>query len=210
VQIAVTDTGAGMTKETIDRAFEPFFTTKEAGQGTGLGLSQIFGFVKQSGGHVKIYSEVGEGTSVKIYLRRHVGSSAASADATPAPSRSRRGETILVAEDDDDVRGYVVETLEGLGYEVIGTPGAEDALNALVRNAGIKLLLTDVVMPGKNGRILAEEALRQQPDLKVLFMTGYSRNAIVHQGRLESGVAWIQKPLTSDQLAAMVRKALDS
>ena len=115
-----------------------------------------------------------------------------------------------MAEDDNDVRGYVVETLEGLGYDVIGTPGAEDALNALVRNAGIKLLLTDVVMPGKNGRRLAEEAQQQQPDLKVLFMTGYSRNAIVHQGRLESGVAWIQKPLTSDQLAAMVRKVLDS
>jgi two-component system, NtrC family, sensor kinase len=210
VQITVTDTGAGMTKETIDRSFEPFFTTKQAGQGTGLGLSQVYGFVKQSGGHVKIYSEVGEGTSVKIYLRRHVGPLAAPPDATSAPTRSVRGETILVAEDDNDVRGYVVETLEGLGYDVIGTPGAEDALSALVRNAGIKLLLTDVVMPGKNGRRLAEEAQRQQPDLKVLFMTGYSPNAIVHQGRLESGVAWIQKPLTSDQLAAMVRKVLDS
>ena len=210
MQITVTDTGAGMTKETIDRAFEPFFTTKQAGQGTGLGLSQVYGFVKQSGGHVKIYSEVGEGTSVKIYLRRHVGALAAPPDATPAPSRSLRGETILVAEDDNDVRVYVVETLEGLGYDVIGTPGAEDALNALVRNARIKLLLTDVVMPGKNGRRLAEEAQRQQPDLKVLFMTGYSRNAIVHQGRLEPGVAWIQKPLTSDQLASMVRKVLDS
>jgi two-component system, NtrC family, sensor kinase len=142
VQITVTDTGAGMTKETIDRSFEPFFTTKQAGQGTGLGLSQVYGFVKQSGGHLKIYSEVGEGTSVKIYLRRHVGPLAAPPDATPAPSRSLRGETILVAEDDNDVRGYVVETLEGLGYDVIGTPGAEDALNALVRNAGIKLLLT--------------------------------------------------------------------
>jgi two-component system, NtrC family, sensor kinase len=210
VQITVTDTGAGMTRETINRAFEPFFTTKQAGQGTGLGLSQVYGFVKQSGGHVKIYSEVGEGTSVKIYLRRHAGSSAASEDATVAPRQSRLGEPILVAEDDNDVRAYVVETLEGLGYDVIGTSGAEAALNVLAQNGRIKLLLTDVVMPGKDGRRLAEEALERQPNLKVLFMTGYSRNAIVHQGRLDPGVALIQKPLTSDQLAAVVRKALES
>ena len=210
VQITATDTGAGMTRQTLGRAFEPFFTTKQVGQGTGLGLSQVYGFVKQSGGHVKIYSEVGEGTSVKIYLPRHLGSSAASADATPAPDRSQRGETILVAEDDNDVRAYVVETLEGLGYDVIGTAGAEAALKVLAQNARIKLLLTDVVMPGKDGRKLAREALERQPDLKVLFMTGYSHNAIVHQGRLDPGVALIQKPLTSDQLAAMVRKVLES
>jgi two-component system, NtrC family, sensor kinase len=210
VQITATDTGAGMTSQTLGRAFEPFFTTKQVGQGTGLGLSQVYGFVKQSGGHVKIYSEVGEGTSVKIYLPRHLGSSAASADATPAPDRSQRGETILVAEDDNDVRAYVVETLEGLGYDVIGTAGAEAALKVLAQNARIKLLLTDVVMPGKDGRKLAREALEGQPDLKVLFMTGYSHNAIVHQGRLDPGVALIQKPLTSDQLAAMVRKVLES
>jgi two-component system, NtrC family, sensor kinase len=210
LQIVVTDTGAGMTKETIDRAFEPFFTTKQTGQGTGLGLSQVYGFVKQSGGHVKIYSEVGQGTSVKIYLRRHLGSSAPAADATPAPSRSGLGETILVAEDDHDVRAYVVETLEGLGYEVIGTAGADAALDVLAQRAAIKLLLTDVVMPGKNGRRLAEEAQQRQPDLRVLFMTGYSRNAIIHQGRLDPGVAWIQKPLTSEQLAAAVRKVLES
>jgi two-component system, NtrC family, sensor kinase len=210
VQITATDTGAGMTSQTLGRAFEPFFTTKQVGQGTGLGLSQVYGFVKQSGGHVKIYSEVGEGTSVKIYLPRHLGSSPASADAAPAPDRSQRGETILVAEDDNDVRAYVVETLEGLGYDVIGTAGAEAALKVLAQNARIKLLLTDVVMPGKDGRKLAREALERQPDLKVLFMTGYSHNAIVHQGRLDPGVALIQKPLTSDQLAAMVRKVLES
>jgi two-component system, NtrC family, sensor kinase len=210
VQITATDTGAGMTRQTLGRAFEPFFTTKQVGQGTGLGLSQVYGFVKQSGGHVKIYSEVGEGTSVKIYLPRHLGSSAASAEATPAPDRSERGETILVAEDDNDVRAYVVETLEGLGYDVIGTAGAEAALKVLAQNARIKLLLTDVVMPGKDGRKLALEAVQLQPDLKVLFMTGYSHNAIVHQGRLDPGVALIQKPLTSDQLAAMVRKVLES
>jgi two-component system, NtrC family, sensor kinase len=210
VQISVTDSGAGMTKETIDRAFEPFFTTKQAGQGTGLGLSQVYGFVKQSGGHVKIYSEIGEGTSVKIYLRRQLGTSAPSAEQTPEPSRSRPSETILVAEDDNDVRAYVIETLEGLGYAVIGTAGAEAALSVLAQQATIKLLLTDVVMPGKNGRRLAAEAQERKPDLKVLFMTGYSRNAIVHQGRLDPGVAWIQKPLTSDQLAAAVRKVLES
>jgi two-component system, NtrC family, sensor kinase len=210
VQITATDTGAGMTRQTLGRAFEPFFTTKQVGQGTGLGLSQVYGFVKQSGGHVKIYSEVGEGTSVKIYLPRHLGSSAPSADATPAPDRSERGETILVAEDDNDVRAYVVETLQGLGYDVIGTAGAEAALKVLAQNARINLLLTDVVMPGKDGRRLAREAVERQPGLKVLFMTGYSHNAIVHQGRLDPGVALIQKPLTSDQLAAMVRKVLES
>jgi CheY-like chemotaxis protein len=199
-----------MSKETIDRAFEPFFTTKQAGHGTGLGLSQVYGFVKQSGGHIKIYSEQGEGTSIKIYLRRYVGAASAAVDAAPAASRSERGETILVAEDDDDVRAYVVETLESLGYTVIGTGSAEAALGVLSRNPGINLLLTDVIMPGKNGRKLAEEARQRQSSLKVLFMTGYSRNAIVHQGRLDPGVALIQKPLTSQELAAAVRQALES
>ena len=209
VQISVSDTGAGMPKEVVDRAFEPFFTTKQPGQGTGLGLSQVYGFVKQSGGHIKIYSEVGEGTTIKIYLRRH-GASGVDAP-VPAPEAivGRRGETVLVAEDDADVRAYVVETLESLGYRVLGAADANGALQAMQRSRRIDLLLTDVVMPGVSGRKLAEEAQRRQPDLKVLFMTGYSRNAIVHQGRLDPGVDLIQKPLTTDGLAAMVRKVLD-
>ncbi len=209
VQIAVSDTGAGMSPEVIERAFDPFFTTKEAGQGTGLGLSQVYGFVKQSGGHVKIYSEVGEGTTVKVYLRRHLRAAAPAAETEAEAGRGRRGETILVAEDDPEVRAYVLETLQGLGYSAVGAANAEDALLIFGKQRRIDLLLTDVVMPGANGRKLAEDAQRRQPDLKVLFMTGYSRNAIVHQGRLDPGVALIQKPLTGDLLATMVRKMLD-
>jgi CheY-like chemotaxis protein len=209
-QSAVTDTGSGMTKDVVDRAFEPFFTTKQSGQGTGLGLSQVYGFVKQSGGHVKIYSEVGEGTTVKIYLRRFVGTPSALQDVRGEPARGRSGECILVVEDDADVRAYVVETLGGLGYDVLEAGGGEDALRLLDEHKTIGLLLTDVVMPGMNGRKLAEEACERRPALKVLFMTGYSRNAIVHQGRLDAGVELIQKPLDSGQLATTVRRILDS
>lgn len=210
VLIAVTDTGAGMSKHIMERAFEPFFTTKEFGQGTGLGLSQVYGFVRQLGGHVKIYSEVGEGTTVRMYLPRHSGGMPAAMQvASSQPARGRAGECILVVEDDPDVRGYVVETLGGLGYDVLGAAGADEALHLLQCNKAVKLLLTDVVMPGKNGRKVAEEAVKLSPYLKVLYMTGYSRNAIVHQGRLDPGVELIQKPLTSEQLATAVRKVLD-
>jgi len=210
VQISVTDTGAGMSRETIERAFDPFFTTKQTGQGTGLGLSQVYGFVKQSGGHVKIYSEIGEGTTIKVYLPRLVGSAHAAAEAIAPARAGRRGETILVTEDDADVRGYVMETLEGLGYTVLGAGAADEALGLIHDGGKIDLLLTDVIMPGANGRKLALEAQERRPSLKVLFMTGYSRNAIVHQGRLDAGVALLQKPLTSESLAAAVRKVLDT
>jgi two-component system, NtrC family, sensor kinase len=210
VQIAVSDTGMGMSKDVVDRAFEPFFTTKPAGHGTGLGLSQVYGFVKQTGGHVKIYSEVGEGTTVKIYLRRFFGDLAAEEEPRREPSLGHSGECILVVEDDADVREYVVETLGGLGYDVLQAKGGEDALRLVDEYKGIGLLLTDVVMPGMNGRKLAEQAKQRRPDLKVLFMTGYSRNAIVHQGRLDPGVDLIQKPLSNEHLAATVRKVLDA
>jgi len=210
VQIAVTDTGSGMAKDVIDRAFEPFFTTKQSGQGTGLGLSQVYGFVKQSGGHIKIYSEVGEGTTIKIYLPRLVGKSAPAEESKSMPSRARSGECVLVVEDDADVRGYVVETLGSLGYDVLEAARAEDALRLLTEHKTVRLLLTDVVMPGMNGRKLAEEAKQRRPSLKVLYMTGYSRNAIVHQGRLDPGVDLIQKPLTSEHLATAIRKTLDA
>jgi two-component system, NtrC family, sensor kinase len=209
VLIAVSDTGAGMPKEVIDRAFEPFFTTKQSGQGTGLGLSQVYGFLKQLDGHVKIYSEVGEGTTVKMYLRRHSGRVTSPAEVPTETAHGRSGECILVVEDDAEVRGYVVETLTALGYEVLEANGAEQALQLMQKHKSISLLLTDVVMPGKNGRKLAEEARGLSPFLKVLYMTGYSRNAIVHQGRLDPGVELIQKPLTTEQLAAAVRKVLD-
>ena len=209
VLIAVSDTGAGMPKELIDRAFEPFFTTKQSGQGTGLGLSQVYGFVKQLGGHVKIYSEVEEGTTVKMYLRRHSGAVTAAAEAPSEAAHGSPGECVLVVEDDAEVRGYVVETLTELGYDVLQANGAEQALQLLHQYKTVGLLLTDVVMPGKNGRKLAEEARLLYPSLKVLYMTGYSRNAIVHQGRLDPGVELIQKPLTTEQLANAVRQVLD-
>jgi signal transduction histidine kinase/CheY-like chemotaxis protein len=209
VMISVTDDGAGMAGEVIERAFEPFYTTKPAGQGTGLGLSQVYGFVKQSGGHVKIYSEPGEGTTVKIYLRRFYGEAAAKNGVRSEPGRGR-GERILVVEDDADVRAYVVDTLGALGYQVSEAENGDAALRRMADHDRIDLLLTDVVMPGINGRELADQLKARHGALKVLFMTGYSRNAIVHQGRLDPGVELIQKPLTSDILAHMVRKVLDA
>jgi two-component system NtrC family sensor kinase len=210
VQIAVTDTGTGMTKQVLDHAFEPFFTTKPSGQGTGLGLSQVYGFVKQSGGHVQIYSEVGEGTTIKVYLPRLMSAPLPQVDIALEPKRGQAGECILVVEDDADVRTYVVETLDGLGYEVLEAADGDEALRLIDKHKSIDVLLTDVVMPGMNGRNLAEEALRREPRLKVLFMTGYSRNAIVHQGRLDPGVALLQKPLTSEQLTSAIRHLLDA
>jgi signal transduction histidine kinase len=210
VQIAVSDTGSGMPREIRDKVFEPFFTTKQPGQGTGLGLSQVYGFVKQSGGHVKIYSEIGEGTTIRIYLpRAHVAASAVG-EGEAAPLVGRGNETILVVEDEADVRSYLVETLRDLNYRVQAAPDGASAL-ALV-NAGslrVDLLLTDIVMPGMNGRQLADEMRQRQRGLKVLFMTGYSRNAIVHQGRLDPGVSLLQKPLTQAMLAAKIRDVLD-
>jgi CheY-like chemotaxis protein len=210
VLIAVTDGGGGMNKDTLARAFEPFFTTKEAGQGTGLGLSQVYGFVKQSGGHVKIYSEAGHGTSVKIYLPRAYGKAGDQPPVTEAAAPSAYGrETILVVEDDADVRSFICETLRDLNYAVLQASDARSALVHLDSETAIDLLLTDVILPGPNGRELANAALVKRPKLKVLFMTGYSRNAIVHQGRLDEGVNLIQKPLTLAGLAAKVRDVLD-
>jgi CheY-like chemotaxis protein len=159
---------------------------------------------------VKIYSELSEGTTIKIYLRRFTGELAPQGETTIEPSRGHTGECILVVEDDPEVRSYVAETLGGLGYDVLEAPGGDAALKLMDEHNAIGLLLTDVVMPGMNGRKLAEEAKRRQPALKVLFMTGYSRNAIVHQGRLDPGVDLLQKPINSEQLAAMVRKLLDA
>jgi signal transduction histidine kinase len=197
VQISVSDTGSGMSREVQDRAFDPFFTTKQPGQGTGLGLSQVYGFVKQSGGHVKIYSEVGEGTTIKIYLpRAHVAASAVREIDVPVVG-SVGSETILVVEDEADVRAYLVETLQDLNYRVREAPDGAAALALFDSDPlRIDLLLTDIVMPGMNGRQLADELNRRQAGLRVLFMTGYSRNAIVHQGRLDPGVSLLQKPLT--------------
>jgi CheY-like chemotaxis protein len=211
VLICVSDTGSGMSSEVSGRAFEPFFTTKEPGQGTGLGLSQVYGFVKQSGGHVKIYSELGLGTTIKIYLPRLTGT---------APDDDReeeseveagiQGETILLVEDDDELRAYLAEIMRNLNYRVFTAASAQAALTSVLQaDRRIDLLLTDIVMPGLNGRELARRAQEIRPDLKVLYMTGYSRNAVVHQGRLEENVELIQKPFTQAQIALRVRSLLD-
>lgn len=211
VLIAVTDNGTGMTPEVMNRAFEPFFSTKAVGEGTGLGLSQVYGFIKQSGGHIKIYSEPREGTTVKIYLPRiSVDASAEPEDDSTEQVPAERGETILVVEDDDDVRAYLVETLHDLDYRVLRAHDSVAALEFLQQNTRIDLLLTDVVLPGMNGRELSRKAQSLRPGLKVLFMTGYSRNAIVHQGRLDTDVELIQKPITQDQLSARIRTLLDA
>ncbi|MFD0465977.1 ATP-binding protein [Microvirga aerilata] len=212
VLVAVSDTGTGMDKATMERVFEPFFTTKEAGKGTGLGLSQVYGFVRQSNGHVRIYSELGEGTTIKIYLPRLLGS-----DDEPAemPAKSPvmvkgAGETVLVVEDEPDLRAYTVEALCDLGYRVLEAAGGREALQIVERHPEIELLFTDVVLGnGMNGRVLADEVVRRRPELPVLFTTGYTANAIVHHGRLDPGMHLIGKPFTYAELAAKVRRMLD-
>jgi two-component system NtrC family sensor kinase len=211
VMISITDTGTGMSQEVIVKAFDPFFTTKPAGAGTGLGLSQVHGFVKQSGGHIRIYSELGEGTAVKIYLPRGFARRAEAQSETKVPeSQKGRLETVLVVEDDPDVRSYVTETLRSLNYGVLEAPDGETALVLLHRPGPIDLLLTDVVMPGINGRVLGDAAKLHRPELKILYMTGYSRNAIVHQGRLDPGVSLIQKPFSESTLASRVHGVLST
>jgi PAS domain S-box-containing protein len=212
VLIAVTDTGAGMPESVIARAFDPFFTTKEVGKGTGLGLSQVYGFVKQSGGHVKIYSEVGQGTSVKIYLPRYAGAEpvASERDQASVLLTGDATDVVLVVEDDDAMREFSVAALGELGYRVHEAASAAHALRLLEAHPEIKLLFTDVVMPGVNGAKLAAEALQQRPDLKVLYTTGYTRNAVVHNGVLDAGVDLIGKPFTVEALAMKVREVLDA
>ncbi len=210
VLIAVSDDGMGMSAETIGRAFDPFFTTKETGKGTGLGLSQVYGFVKQSKGHVRIYSEPGEGTTIKLYFPRHDGEEAVMpADEQGDPERGR-GETILIVEDDDGVREYASEILRDLNYQVIEAKDSASAMRLLEADRTFDLMLTDVVLPGISGRALADEVIRRRPGAKVIFMTGYSRNAIVHQGRLDRGTELISKPLTEAAVARKIRQVLDA
>jgi signal transduction histidine kinase len=211
VLIAISDTGAGMSPEIIERIFDPFFTTKGVGKGTGLGLSQVYGFVRQSGGHIKVYSEVGHGTTVKVYLPRYYG------EETYEPGPTREGhaprgnlaETILVVEDDENVRQLATDSLIEMGYRVIASPGPADALCRLDDGEPVDVLFTDVVMPEMDGRKLAEKARRQWPKLKILFTTGYTQNAIVHGGILDHGVDLIVKPYPADKLARKIREILD-
>ncbi|MGN2244545.1 PAS domain-containing protein [Frateuria sp. GZRR33] len=210
--VCVTDTGCGMSEETRARVFEPFFTTKEVGRGTGLGLSMVYGFITQSGGHVQIESEPGQGTQVKLYLPRLQREAEQESD---APCRSvlqasLQEETVLVAEDDDDVRAYTVECLRGLGYRVLEAHDGASALRLLERQeAPVRLLFTDVVMPGMSGRELADRAREIHPGLQILFTSGYTRDAIASGGRLEPGIAIIPKPFTYASLASKVRDVLE-
>jgi PAS domain S-box-containing protein len=210
VMIAVSDTGSGIRAGDLEKVFDPFFTTKEVGKGTGLGLSMVFGFVKQSNGHIKIYSEEGHGTTVKIYLPRATGLGQTVAEMTETTRIEGGHEVVLVVEDDALVRRYVVTQVESLGYTTLEASNAAEALDVIGNAAAVDLLFTDVIMPGPmNGRQLVDEALKRRPSLKTLFTSGYTENAIVHHGRLDSGVLLLAKPYRRSDLARMMRMALD-
>jgi CheY-like chemotaxis protein len=210
VLIAVSDTGSGIPAEYLEKVFDPFFTTKEVGKGTGLGLSMVFGFVKQSNGHIKIYSEQGHGTTVKVYLPRATGLGPTAVESQTSPHIEGGHEVILVVEDDALVRRYVITQIESLGYTTLEARNASEALDVVDKASAIDLLFTDVIMPGPmNGRQLVDEALKRRPSLKTLYTSGYTENAIVHHGRLDSGVLLLAKPYRKSDLARMIRTALD-
>jgi PAS domain S-box-containing protein len=213
VQVAVTDTGEGMSPDVVSRAFEPFFTTKPAGVGTGLGLSQVYGFLKQSGGHISISSEAGVGTTIKLFLPRSFAAPESEAAAwRPAPVEAKaRGESVLVVEDENGVRDFVIEALEDAGYRVYAAAEGAAALTELKAHPDIDLMVSDVVLGGLlDGRQLRDEAMKLRPDLPVLYITGYTRNAILHDGRLDEGVQLLTKPFTASDLLGKLRKMLDA
>jgi PAS domain S-box-containing protein len=211
VMIAVSDTGTGIPEAIRDRVFDPFFSTKEVGKGTGLGLSMVYGFVKQSGGHIKLYSEEGLGTTFKLYLPRAELPPEHFAEESPLLELEGGNETILVVEDDPLVRAYVSAQLQSLGYKTLSAANGIEALAIVDSGAAFDLLFTDVIMPGRlNGRQLAAEIASRYPSLKVLFTSGYTENAIIHHGRLDSGVLLLAKPYRKQDLARMLRVALAS
>jgi signal transduction histidine kinase/CheY-like chemotaxis protein len=210
VRIAVGDTGAGMSKDVLERVFEPFFTTKKAGQGTGLGLSQVYGFAKQSNGHIEIDSEPGKGTIVSIYLPALSGDAAAEQPTEPDVAAANAAPTILLVEDDHDVRAYLAEILRDLHYRVLEAHDADSALAMIDRNdVRVDLLLADLILPGMNGGQLAEELMARQPEANVLLMTGYSPDAVAREWPTDSGIEVLYKPLTQDALEQKVRAVLD-
>jgi CheY-like chemotaxis protein len=208
VVICVSDTGTGMPPDVVARAFDPFFTTKPVGKGTGLGLSMIYGFVRQSGGQVRIHSELGQGTSICIYLPRFRGEAApdeAQADLAEAP-RAQNGETVLVVDDEPTIRMLITEVLEEFGYAAIEAADAASGLGVLRTNARVDLLVSDVGLPGgMNGRQLADAARTHRPDLKVLFITGYAENAVLDQNTLDPGMHVMTKPFSMEALANRIR-----
>jgi signal transduction histidine kinase len=211
VLVSVTDNGTGMPPEVLARAFDPFFTTKAVDKGTGLGLSQVYGFVKQSGGHIRVYSELGHGTTIKIYLPR-----SAEPESTHSPDRPKSGDiplgtreqVVLVVEDESSMRRFAVDALRELGYSVIHAEGGKDAIAMLSNHARIDLLVTDIIMPEMNGRQLAEEVQRQRPGVKVLYMTGFTRNAVVHNGVVDDGVNLMTKPFSLSDFGERVARLL--
>jgi CheY-like chemotaxis protein len=209
VMLAISDSGCGMDRETQSKIFEPFFTTKEMGKGTGLGLSTVYGIVKQNQGFIHVYSEPGQGTAFKIYLPRHRGESERP-EQRPVQPAARGKETVLVVEDESDMLNLIAKLLGKQGYSVLtaATPGEAVSL-AQKHKGGIDLLLTDVVMPEMNGRELAEQLRPVCPDLKCLFMSGYTANVIAHHGVLKTGVHFIQKPFSIRDISAKIREVLD-
>jgi PAS domain S-box-containing protein len=213
IMIAVTDVGIGIAPDILRKVFDPFFTTKPTGKGTGLGLSMVYGFAKQSGGHVRIYSEVRRGTTVKLYLPRHLGSveeATVRSRSQVMPPAAARTETVLVVEDEDRVRQMSCEALRELGYTVHEAASGEQALTIFDSLDQVDILFTDVVMAGMTGRQLADALVRRMPTLKVLYTTGYTRNAVVHNGVLDPGVAFLPKPFTVEDLALKLRTVLDA
>jgi len=207
VMLAVSDTGTGMSKEVQDKMFEPFFTTKEVGKGSGLGMSMVYGFVKQSGGHIRIYSEEGHGTTIKLYLPPARGQTETTVAAAVPPVGG--SETILVVEDDALVRNFVTTQLQSLGYQTIDAVDGPTALRSVENGVTFDLLFTDVILPNSmTGRQLADEMTKRRPGIKVLYTSGYTDSAIVHQGRLDAGVLLLSKPYRKSQLAKMIRQAL--
>ena len=211
VAVAVSDTGRGISPELLSRVFEPFFTTKAAGKGTGLGLSMIYGFAKQSGGQIRIHSEVGAGTSVRIYLPRHRGDAQAE---QPADRQARppagRGETVLIVDDEPTIRMLVSDTLAELGYQAIEAADAATGLKLLESDIAIDLLITDVGLPGgMNGKQMADVARLRRPDLKVMFITGYTENAAISNRRLERGMHVLSKPFAMEKLATRIRTIIE-
>ncbi len=214
LSLCVSDTGTGMPPDVIARAFDPFFTTKPLGQGTGLGLSMIYGFARQSGGQVRIYSELGQGSMVCIYLPRHHGEAGdlgQEADRHDEAPRAVEGETVLIVDDEPTVRMLVADVLGDLGYSALEAEDGASGLNILQSRARIDLLITDVGLPnGMNGRQVADAARVIRPGLKVLFITGYAENAVVGNGHLDPGMAVLTKPFAMDDLAAKIRTLIES
>ena len=209
VLLSVTDTGSGMTASVLQRAFEPFFSTKPESHGTGLGLSMVYGFVQQSGGHIKVFSEPGHGTTIKLYLPRSLEDEAQTPTASQQEGPGGGSETILVAEDDDSVRATVVELLQQLGYKVLQASDAASALALIDTGAHIDLLFTDVVMPGTlRSPEMARLARERLPHMAVLFTSGYVQDAIMHGGRLDPGLDLLGKPYTQEALARKIRHVL--